>query len=1137
LVQLVGEHATMDKKSNALLRHLSEMPAAVIYALADKVHLFNGFELCKRSPVALLNWSDDGGTLTVELCDTAVFEVSLRLVGGELSSSCDCGVWSPRGRCPHLVAALATVKKALSPASFPMLQLPAKYLGDIRSQLLSVSPESISNASSASATVEGRYSLVVDRVAGKVRMRLLQDRMPVTPFEPGLSPAVREFLKIMYAPAMRGRCVEEFLSRFGGKFPVLYAAPDLSPDAPLPLRYHAGGRRSVFLRLDLRHDELLVTRTLEDGSRLDEKSFVAEGYHFDLLRERIERVDDTAAERFGSRLLYRFEQTPEAQLVQDADGFRIAAAAFNPLQIAFSDAEFPVFLGRTNLCVEGVKREPRQVRPNYRLNILELGDRVRLVGEGVADGLAFSLSEETFWFFSAEGRTRFPQPLKAKKRVLTILKTCFATLAVKTRGERDKIVRLALNSPDFCKRGVRAEARNIITSFWQTAIEPRTQLLFSAGEWLGVAVEGERQASLLGIPSALFGCEIFSEAGTPGEMVVDRKTFMKSLTRLRGFCADLGFSLAVGGEELETVAWSFTLDATRSSIDWFEVRPEIRCDGELVDESEFLEAVSGGGVFRRGNSMVILDEQSSSALSLFATNGKREVVRVPRLQILDWIALRRGGVRVLLSPEDEQIIDSLTHFDTIPKRTVPTELKATLRNYQCDGYNWLAFLYEHRFGACLADDMGLGKTIQAIALLAGLKEGLIHTEVPACVPHLVVVPPTLIFNWESELSRFYPSLKVGVYRGQGRRAEFSGLDIVLTSYGMIQRDIELLGTLVFHVIVFDEAQAVKNIHAETTGAVRRLKGRFKLTLTGTPVENHLGEYFSVMDLALPGLLGPYEQFRKQMGREGSGFVETLIRRTHPFILRRAKDMIAAELPAKVETDIYLEMSPRQKALYVRTVAQVKSTVAEAYSSNAPGQARIIALTAILKLRQICLSSRLILSESADRSPKVDFLVDQLQELFTEGHSVLVFSQFTSFLDIVQEGLSQHGIPFFRLDGSTPVGARKNLVERFQESAEPSVFLLSLKAGGRGLNLTRASYVFHLDPWWNPAVENQASDRAHRIGQKSQVTITRLLMRHSIEEKMMELKKRKLKLYRSLLEDSELEGAGSIGREDFEFLLG
>jgi len=1123
----------MDKKSNALLGHLCEMPAAAIYALADKGHLFTGFELCKRSTVSKLTWSEDGAVLNLEISDNGIYEVSLTLLQGELSSTCNCGVWSPRGRCPHLVASLATLKKALSPASFPMLQLTPNYLDNIRCQLLGVSAGHSDLSGLTRAVVEEGYSLVADRVAGELRLRLMRDGVQVTPFEPALSASVRDFLRLMYSPGLRGRCIEEFLSRFSGRFPLFY---DVN-GSRIPLSFDATGHRSLLLYLDLHAGELRVDRMLEDGTALDAASIVTESYHFDLRQALVARLDDAGAERYRSRLLALVQETPGIAAVQDDDGWHIAASAFNRMQFALGDGDLPHFLSRAALCVEGRRVRPRPVQPRYRLNILELSDRVQLVAEGVAEDRPFMLSRDSFWFFPGEARSRLPQPLRAKKRVFSILAACFAALAGRTRTDRERIVRLALNNPDFVKRGVRSEARSIITGFCQSALEPRSMLQLADGEWLAVAVEGERQARLLEIPCALFGYDLFSGAEAPGEMALDRKLFMKNLPRLRSELAAEGFSLAVGGEELEAVAWSFTLDATRSTIDWFELRPEIRCDGELVSESELLEAVQGGGLFRRGGGMVILDEQSSRALSLFAPNSKREVVRVPRLQILDWIALRRSGVRVLLSPEDEQIIESLTHFESIPRREVPAGLRATLRNYQVDGYNWLAFLYEHRFGACLADDMGLGKTIQAIALLAGLAEGVIASEVPAGVPHLVVVPPTLIFNWESEIARFYPDLKVGVYRGQGRRAQFAGLDIVLTSYGVIQRDIEQLRALPFNAIVFDEAQAVKNIHAETTGAVRRLNGRFKLTLTGTPVENHLGEYFSVMDLALPGLLGPYEQFRKQMGREGTGFMETLIRRTHPFILRRSKDMIAAELPPKVETDIYLEMSPRQKALYVRTVAQVKSTVAEAYSSNAPGQARIIALTAILKLRQICLSSRLMLPEAADRSPKVDFLVDQLHELFAEGHSVLVFSQFTSFLDIVQDGLSQHGIPCFRLDGSTPVGRRKDLVERFQESAEPCVFLLSLKAGGRGLNLTRASYVFHLDPWWNPAVENQASDRAHRIGQLNQVTITRLLMRHSIEEKMMELKKRKLKLYRALLEDAEHDGAGSIGREDFEFLLG
>ena len=1129
----VGELTLMNKKSNALLRHLMEMPPAAIYALADKGHLFNGFELCKRSPVSQLSWSDDGAILNLELSCAGTFEVSLSLVQGELSGSCDCGIWSPQGRCPHLVASLATLKKVLSPASFPMLQLPTVYLDKIRREISHAMPGGTGGSQPVSPSVTGQYALVVDRRGDDVRIRLFQDRVPVTLFEPALPPPIREFLRLMYAPALRGRCIEEFQSRFRGRFPIFFATPDsltlLSLEATAP--------RSVLMQLDLQGDELCASQSLEDGTPLDAESFVSESYHFDLRAARIQRTDD-AGERYFGRFLTQLEALPGSSLVREREGFRTQAPDFNRLQVALSEPELHHFLERSVLSVGGARVQPRQVQPHYRLNIQELGDKVHLVAEGVAAGGSFPLSRGVFWFFPAAGRAHYPQPLKAKKRVVAILDACFATLSGRTRTERDKITRLALGTPDFCKRSVKSEARRIVTSFWQTATEPRTLLQLSDGEWLGVPVEGEREARLLQIPYEFFGSDIFAQAEAPGEMILERELFLKSLPRLRDACAAAGFTLAVGGEELETVAWSFTLDATRSSIDWFELRPEIRCDGELVDEREFLEAVKGGGLFRKGGGgIVILDEQSSRALSLFAAGGRREVVRVPRLQILDWIALRRSGVRVLLAPEDERIIDSLLNFDTIAQTRVPAGLKATLRNYQREGYSWLSFLYQHRFGACLADDMGLGKTIQAIALLAGLAEGIIPSEAPPGLPHLVVVPPSLIFNWESEIARFYPGLKVGVYRGQGRCARFEGLDIVLTSYGVIQRDVEALSALTFNVIVFDEAQAVKNIHAETTGAVRRLKGRFKLTLTGTPVENHLGEYFSVMDLALPGLLGPYELFRRGMGREGNGFLETLIRRTRPFILRRTKDMIAAELPPKVETDLYLEMSPRQKALYVRTVAQVKSTVAEAYSSKAPGQARIIALTAILKLRQICLSSRLLLPEGHDGSPKIDFLIEQLQELFAEGHSVLVFSQFTSFLDIVQEGLSQHGVAFSRLDGSTPVGRRKDLVESFQASLEPSVFLLSLKAGGRGLNLTRASYVFHLDPWWNPAVENQASDRAHRIGQVRQVTITRLLMRHSIEEKMMELKKRKLKLYRALLEDAEQDAGGSIGREDFEFLLG
>jgi SNF2 family DNA or RNA helicase len=405
------------------------------------------------------------------------------------------------------------------------------------------------------------------------------------------------------------------------------------------------------------------------------------------------------------------------------------------------------------------------------------------------------------------------------------------------------------------------------------------------------------------------------------------------------------------------------------------------------------------------------------------------------------------------------------------------------------------------------------------------------------LPHLVVLPPSLLFNWESEIKRFCPDLKIFFYTGKERTASFDGFDVVLTTYGLVRRDIEKLKEIMFDVVIFDEAQAVKNLLADTTGAVRLLKAGFKLTMTGTPLENHVGEYYSIIDLAVPGLLGEYEKFKPLIKLEVSPALDLIIRRTRPFVLRRTKEMILKELPPKVETDIYLDLTDKQKALYKRTVDEVKSVVDRAYKTKTRAQAGIIALTAILKLRQICIAPRLVASSMRESSPKAEFLIEKLKELIDEGHGALVFSQFTKFLDILEEDLRRHGIDFLRLDGSTQVKRRKKIVGDFQSCNGSPVFLLSLKAGGQRLNLTRASYVFHLDPWWNPAVENQASDRAHRIGQKRHVTVTRLLMRHTIEEKMMALKSRKLQIYKAVMEGSVTGRKGvSITREDFDYLL-
>ena len=436
----------------------------------------------------------------------------------------------------------------------------------------------------------------------------------------------------------------------------------------------------------------------------------------------------------------------------------------------------------------------------------------------------------------------------------------------------------------------------------------------------------------------------------------------------------------------------------------------------------------------------------------------------------------------------------LVRFTGIEERPVPA-LRADLRQYQREGYHWLAFLYETRVRRLSGRRYGPGQD-RAGNLPPCCHEGGKVTppgSAPTGLKSLVIVPPSLIFNWEREIERFYPDLNVRVYRGRGRSAGTEDYDVLIASYGLVRRDIARLKQLRFNVIIFDEAQAIKNIFADTTHAVRQLKALFKIALTGTPVENHLGEYFSIMDLVLPGLLGDYREFQGRAKADAASVLPALKERTRPFVLRRTKERILKELPPKIERDVYLELTEEQKKFYNRTVQEVRSTVDAAYRTKAAEQARIIALTAIMKLRQICLTPRLLVEELKEPAPKIEFLKEKLGELCEESHSSLVFSQFTSFLDLVEEELRTKGLPLFRLDGSTPVSKRKGIVDGFQESRTPAVFLLSLKAGGRGLNLTRGAYVFHLDPWWNPAVENQASDRSHRIGQENKVIVTRLLM--------------------------------------------
>lgn len=1155
----------------ALLR---DTPAGAIYALTAKNELFQGLGACQHKAVAGAEWGDDQQVLILKLA--AGPRVTFTAAGPHLLTQCSCREWSPGRHCSHVVTGWALLKRVVSPESFAAFRFSDRLLreveilvglreGDapaapkrpslaeqlaearrIRAAKIAARAKAAKPAKVAVTKPEkGDIRLVLEVRDGRIFGAIRRGSEQVL-YGWGTLPAdLRGFMARHYYFEPTRSYFRDFSALKGGYAIVLRQGQ--GREAPLAFRDDAPLRAGITFALD--GGTVRITRCLADGSPLPPQAVVAGECLIDSTEKTVHPLADLEPWQMWAVLLdgleAHFELTGEpyedagATLVTSVQAFNCAALRVSPVLMKKLGSRF-------RYIAHGEAADPAVTHPaSYLLEIEDTLDAeaIDLTPRGELAGVPFSLSPDAFRLFMPRFRPGLSPLLRAKKRVAAMIETGFALLETTTATARDAALRKGLSGPDFIKRAVKGDARKMVNAF-ALGCEKRMLLIFATPDGWRFGIEDRTaQARLIRLLYGLFGLDSFVDGDAPCAMELPRETLLPRLGELAAALDREGFGLRLGGEPLAPGNWDFTVTAAAAGIDWFELRPEIRCNGELLALEE-IRRLLDGGMLRQGSACYLLGDEQRRILELLVGQGdgkgrrkkKGEIVRIPRLQILDWLELRSHGVSLCLPPEEEKLLAGLTRLERIPERPLPAGLAAELRHYQKEGMEWLAFLHEHRFGACLADDMGLGKTVQTIAFLAGLAEEAISSAETERLPHLIVVPPSLLFNWESEIARFHPSFRVVTYAGQKRSADFSGADIVLTSYGILQRDADILAPIPFHVAVFDEAQQVKNIQAATTGAARRITARFKLALTGTPMENHLGEYFAIMDLCVPGLLGSYEEFRRATDIRGFGGVDTLIRRTRPFTLRRSKQMIADELPPRVEADLYLEMTPKQRALYQRTVEEVKGAVDEAFRSKAPGQARMIALTAILRLRQICLSPTLVGSGSKSDSPKLECLAEQLAELKDEGHSVLVFSQFTSYLDIIEAGLTQHRLPYLRLDGSTPVARRKDLVNRFQKSEEPLVFLISLKAGGKGLNLTRATYVYHLDPWWNPAVENQASDRAHRIGQTAKVTVTRLLMRHTVEEKMMALKERKLKLYKALLDDAAGAGGAALSREDFDFLL-
>jgi superfamily II DNA or RNA helicase len=565
--------------------------------------------------------------------------------------------------------------------------------------------------------------------------------------------------------------------------------------------------------------------------------------------------------------------------------------------------------------------------------------------------------------------------------------------------------------------------------------------------------------------------------------------------------------------------------------DWFDLSASADFDGRPVPLPTLLAALN------RGETTVPLDdgtfglvpEEWLKKYGLLAQMGTVEgdQIRFARAQVGVLDALLASRPEVEFDKQFARARDELRKFTGITAVDPPASFKGQLREYQREGLGWLQFLRKFGFGGCLADDMGLGKTVQVLALLAGKRNG----------PALVVVPRSLVFNWKQEAARFGPKLKVLDHTGTTRDrtgAVFKDHDLVVTTYGTLRNDAAMFADVRFDTCILDESQAAKNAETETAKAVRLLNADHRLALSGTPVENHLGELWTLFDFLNPGMLGRAALFGAGVRNPDPETREILAKALRPFILRRTKDQVAKDLPDKTEQTVYCDLVPEQRKLYDELREHYRRSLLAKVAEVGLGRAKIQVLEALLRLRQAACHPGLIdVKRKGESSAKLDVLIPQLLEIIENGHKVLVFSQFTSLLTIVKDRLKRESLDYIYLDGKTR--DRAALVEQFQTDPECRLFLISLKAGGVGLNLTAAEYVFLLDPWRNPAVEAQAIDRSHRIGQTKPVFAYRLIARDTVEEKVLALQQSKRELA-----DAILGGDGrllaDLKREDLELLL-
>jgi superfamily II DNA or RNA helicase len=556
----------------------------------------------------------------------------------------------------------------------------------------------------------------------------------------------------------------------------------------------------------------------------------------------------------------------------------------------------------------------------------------------------------------------------------------------------------------------------------------------------------------------------------------------------------------------EPVTLEFSIES--SGKDWFYFEPNCLVNGQKMSLQEIASLmVQNQGYIKTKAGFAKISDKSQEELKLLGQYGALKVnSKFTKSEIMPLIATTS------VQAQDVDVKSLISDIKDINTNTCqPEGFNGELRDYQQIGLNWLHFIYKSGFGGILADDMGLGKTVQVLALTT-----LIKTE----KPFLIICPTNVIYNWEQEIAKFLNKKNVVVYTGQSRNTkqkDAQKANFIITSFGLLKNDIEFFNKFSFEATFVDEAQYIKNPQTQVSKAIKTLNSKLKLAITGTPIENHVQDLWNQFDFVMKGFLGTNKQFDIDIKNEKTSIIKAKIK---PFILRRLKTEVLESLPEKTEIIIKCELTEQQELLYQTILDAVKKGI-----KNMKGQKeRLHILTSLLKLRQVCIHPGLLKEFKGQDMPsaKFDFAKEKITELIDENHKVVIFTQFTEMLNIIENWATKEHIYLERIDGAVSGKQRMNAIDRFQTSEKPGIFIISLKAGGVGINLTEADYVIHLDPWWNPAIEAQATDRVHRYGQKNKVIVYKIIAKGTIEEKINELQEQKKALVSEMINTDKLE---------------